>query len=211
MDDSSAAPAQVPASGTLRQELLDLCAEDRRVREALAAEGSLFKGYNARMRELHEHNAARLEAIISVHGWPGIHLVGRDGADAAFRIAQHAIGLPRFQRRCLKLLQGAVARGDAEAQHAAYLDDRIAFNERRPQKYGTQFDWDEKGKMSPYQVDDHKAVDRRRRALGMTPFADHVDAMREQWNKSNERPPADWHARQREIEAWAREVGWLKK
>jgi len=197
------------ATPGLRQALLDLVAEDERVREALAADGSLFKGYNARMREVHEHNASRLEQILNDHGWPGIHLAGKEGAEAAWRIAQHAIALPRFQRRCLKLLQSAVSRGDAEAQHAAYLDDRIAFNERRPQKYGTQFDWDEAGAMSPFKVDDEKAVDRRRRALGMTPFAEHVEAMRENWRKSKERAPADWHARQREIEAWAREVGWL--
>ena len=163
------------------------------------------------MRKLHQRNAAWLQAILDAHGWPGIHLVGKDGAEAAWRIAQHAIALPHFQRRCLKLLQSAVARGDAEAQHAAYLDDRIAFNERRPQKYGTQFDWDERGQMSPVPVDDFKAVDRRRRALGMTPFAEHIAAMRESWKQSNEKPPSDWHARQREIDAWARQVGWIPR
>jgi hypothetical protein len=179
------------------------------VRDELAQDGSLYQGYDARMREVHERNAARLEDIVRAHGWPGIHLAGRDGAEAAWRIAHHAIALPHFQRRCLKLLQVAVARGDADAQHAARLDDRIAFNERRPQKYGTQFDWDEKGRMSPYTLDDPKAVDRRRRALGMTSLEEHIETMRETWRKSGEKPPADWHARQREIEAWSREVGWL--
>lgn len=180
------------------------------MRAELAADGTLFKGYNARMREVHERNAAVLEEYLSAFGWPGFHLADRDGAEAAWRIAQHAIGMPAFQRRCLKLLQAAVSRGDAEAQHAAYLEDRIAFNERRPQKYGTQFDWDENGDMSPYDVDDFKAVDRRRRTLGMTPFAEHIAHMREQWRKSNERAPTDWKARQREIVEWARGVGWIK-
>ena len=193
----------------LRQELLDLVGEDRRVREELDRDGSLYQGYDARMREVHERNAGHLERIIRANGWPGIHLAGRDGAEAAWRIAHHAIAMPQFQRRCLKLLQGAVARGDADAQHAARLDDRIAFNERRPQKYGTQFDWDEKGRMSPYTLDDPKAVDRRRRAIGMTPLDEHIATMRESWRKSNETPPADWHARQREIEAWAIAHGWL--
>ena len=120
------------------------------------------------------------------------------------REAAWSIGSTRsafgVQRRCLKLLRISVGRGDADPKHAAYLDDRIAFNERRPQKYGTQFDWDQNGEMSPYDVDDFKAVDRRRRTLGMTPFAEHIAHMREQWRKSNERPPADWKARQREIE-----------
>ena len=200
-----------PAAPDIRRALLDLVAEDERVRAELAADGSLYAGYSARMREVHERNAAALERIINAHGWPGLHLAGKDGADAAFRIAQHAIALPHFQRRCLKLVQAAVARGDADAQHAAYLDDRIAYNERRPQKYGTQFDWDASGEMSPHPVDDFKAVDRRRRALGMTPFAEHIAHMKAQWKDSKETPPPDWQARQREIEAWAKEAGWLKK
>ena len=198
------------AAPEFRQALLDMYAEDRRVRAELAADGTLYEGYSGPMREVHERNVARLEAFVTAHGWPGLHFVDRDGAEAAWRIAQHAIAMPQFQRRCLKLLQAAVSRGDADAQHAAYLDDRIAYNERRPQKYGTQFDWDENGRMSPYTVDDDKAVDRRRRALGMTPFGEHIADMRERWRESNEQPPADWGARQREIEQWAREVGWLK-
>ena len=201
----------MPAAPEFRQALLDMYAEDRRVRAELAADGTLYQGYSGRMRELHERNATTLVKFLDAHGWPGFHFVDRDGAESAWRIAQHAIAMPQFQRRCLKLLQAAVARGDADAQHAACLDDRIAYNERRPQKYGTQFDWDENGQMSPYAVDDHKSVDRRRRALGMKPFAEHISDMRENWRKSNERPPVDWNARQQEIEAWAREVGWLPR
>ena len=200
----------MPAAPEFRQQLLDLFGDDQRVRAELAADRTLFKGYNARMREVHERNAAVLEEFLTAQCWPGFHLVGRDGAEAAWRIAQHAIGRPAFQRRCLKLLRAAVGRGDADAKHAAYLEDRIAFNERRPQKYGTQFDWDENGEMSPHAVDDFKAVDRRRRTLGMTPFAEHIAHMREQWRNSGERPPSDWKARQREIEAWARGVGCIR-
>lgn len=203
--------AGVPAAPELRQELLDLVAEDERVCSTLGSDGSLYQGYNAGMREVHENNAARLAEIIAGYGWPGFHLVGRDGSEAAWRIAQHAIALPPFQRRCLKLLRITMARGDADAQHAAYLEDRIAFNERRAQKYGTQFDWDEYGEMSPYAVDDYDAVDRRRRALGMTSFEEHIGAMRQQARKSNEKPPTSWRRRQQEIEAWAREVGWLPR
>ena len=188
-----------------------MVAEDERVRAKLAADGSLYQGYNAAMREVHDRNGVRLEAIIALYGWPGFHLAGRDGAEAAWRIAQHAIALPHLQRRCLKLLRIAMARGDADPKHTAYLEDRIAFNERRPQKFGTQFDWDERGEMSPFTFDDFDAVDRRRRALGMTPFDEHIRAMREQTRKSNEKPNMTWRKRQQEIEAWAREVGWLPK
>ena len=193
----------------VRERLIALVAEDERVRSELAADGSLFEGYNARMREVHEHNAGGLAEIIAVHGWPGFALAGTDGAAAAWRIAQHAIGLPEFQRRCFRLLEEAVAREDAEPKHVAMLDDRIAFNERRPQKYGTQFDWDENGKMSPWLLDDPVAVDRRRAALGMKSMAEQEAALSADSRDWMEHPPKDWHARQREIEGWAREVGWI--
>ena len=194
---------------SVREKLLALAAEDERVRAELAADGSLFQGYNARMREVHERNAAALAEIVAAHGWPGLALTGPDGAAAAWRIAQHAIALPAFQRRCLGLLEAAVSAADADPKHLAYLDDRIAANERRPQRYGTQFDWDPEGRMSPLPFDDPHALDSRRRALGMKPLAEHTEDMRKAVRESSERPPADWHARQREIEEWAREVGWI--
>ena len=184
-------------------------AEDERVRAELLAEGTLFHGYNARMREVHERNAAVLDEIIATNGWPGFALVGTDGAAAAWLVAHHAIGSPQFQRRCFRLLEEAVARGDGDAKHLAMLDDRIAFNERRPQKYGTQYDWDEKGRMSPWLLDDPAAVDRRRAALGMKSMAEQVAAARSDSTEWREHAPKDWHARQREIEEWARSVGWI--
>jgi hypothetical protein len=47
-------------SETLKTELLSMAAEDLRVREELARDGSLFEGYHPRMRAVHERNAAGL-------------------------------------------------------------------------------------------------------------------------------------------------------
>jgi len=193
----------------VREKLLALVAEDDRVRAELAADGTLFDGYNARMREVHERNAAALETILAAHGWPGFAVAGADGAAAAWRIAQHAIGLPAFQRRCFRLLEEAVAKGDADPKHLAMLDDRIAFNERRPQKYGTQYDWDETRKMSAWHLDDPAEVERRRAALGMKSMAAQEAAVGDGSAEWKEHVPRDWHARQREIEEWARSVGWI--
>ena len=49
--------------GDVREKLLALIAEDERVRAELVAEGTLFDGYNARMREVHERNAAVLGGL----------------------------------------------------------------------------------------------------------------------------------------------------
>src|SRR5262245_52910998 len=99
----------------LRDELVFMEEEDLRVRAELAADGSRFDGYHPLMEEVHRRNAARLREIIDAHGWPGDHLAGENGAKAAWLIAQHAIGEPSFQRRCLELLQAAAEAGDVPA------------------------------------------------------------------------------------------------
>jgi hypothetical protein len=95
----------------LRDRLLALRDHDLAVRDRLAADGALFAGYHPEMQAVHEANAAELEAIVAGQGWPTAGLVGEDGADAAWLIAQHAIGLPAFQRRCLGAIAAAVADG----------------------------------------------------------------------------------------------------
>jgi hypothetical protein len=185
-----------------------MAAEDEVVRAELAAAGSLFQGYHPRMAEVHRRNAAALAEIIAGLGWPVPALVGDDGSRAAWLVLQHAIGDPPFQRRGLELLRAAVGRGEIPGWQAAYLEDRIRFFEGRPQVYGTQYDWDEDGRISPLPVEDAAGVDERRKAVGLLPLDEDTRRKREGIARSGEEPPRDWHRRQREMEAWARSVGW---
>ena len=122
----------------LREELIAMRAEDLRVRDELLQSGELDQGYAPRMEAVHRKNAARLREIITEHGWPDRDLVGTDGTLAAWFIAQHAIGEPDFQRQALTLVQAKVKQGKVPAAQEAYLFDRIAMYEGRPQRYGTQ-------------------------------------------------------------------------
>jgi hypothetical protein len=79
-----------------------------------------------------------MKGIIAAKGWPGKKLVGGDGANAAWTLVQHADAHPAFQQECLALLEKAVAAGDADPADHAYLYDRVAVNQKRPQRYGTQ-------------------------------------------------------------------------
>jgi hypothetical protein len=189
--------------------LVALLARDREMRARLVVEGKLFAGYAPEMEAVHAENARALEAIIAAHGWPGLALAGRDGSIAAWTVALHAIGLPAFQRRCLELLMQAVDAGDAPPAFAAMLEDRIRFNERRPQRYGTIFDWDEDGRMAPWLLEDPDGVEARRAEVGLPPLAAEVRKARRAPREKGDQPPRDYAARQREIEAWARSVGWL--
>jgi Family of unknown function (DUF6624) len=194
---------------TLRQELLTMIAEDERVRAELAADGSLYQGYHPRMAEMHQRNAARMADLIARHGWLGRSMVGDDGAAAAWRIVQHAIGDPDLQRAALPLLRVAIAQNEAEPWWAAMLEDRICLFEGRPQIYGTQFDWAEDGQIGPYPpVDDPDNVDARRAAVGLEPLAEKVSQMRTAM--ANQPAPRDLAAQRQAMDAWARAVGWRK-
>jgi hypothetical protein len=191
----------------LKQRLLEMVEEDQRVRAQLAATGELFGGYAPKMAEVHRRNAQELESVVKKFGWPGKSVVGEEASNAAWLILQHAIGNPKLQRRCLTILREAVAQGQAEPAHAAYLEDRICFFERRPQRYGTQFDWNENGQMSPWLLEDPNKVDEFRRSVGLPPLVDRIEQARK---GENEKPkPVELKKRQEEMEAWAKSVGWL--
>jgi Family of unknown function (DUF6624) len=83
------------------------------------------------MEEVHRKNAAGLRLLIEHYGWPTEDIAGKDGAEAAWLIAQHSIGEPDFQRRVLGLLRASNTQNRIPAWHAAYLEDRIAIQEGR--------------------------------------------------------------------------------
>jgi hypothetical protein len=82
--------------------------------------------------------------------------------------------------------------------------------EGRPQRYGTQFDWDAAGQLSPLPIEDQAGVDERRQTLGLRPLKDELAAQLDAAVQSGERSPADWEARQREVDVWLRDVGWRR-
>ena len=121
------------------------------------------------MRRVAEENTAWLKAVIAEHGWPGVRMVGSDGADVAWLLAQHADHDLDFQRECLALLEKAVEAHDAYPRHLAYLADRVLIKEGKPQRYGTQFRGSE-----PFPIEAPEDVDERRAAVGLEPLADYA-------------------------------------
>ncbi len=188
-------------------QLLALVEEDERVRTDLLDSGSLFGGYHPRMEAVHLANARALSTMIG-EGWPTVAEVGEEGQRAAWVIAQHAISQPQFQRQCLALLETAVAQGDAPAWQMAMLSDRIRVLEGRPQRYGTQFDWDENGQISPLPIEEACGVEERRAQVGLEPLAEATARHRRNAQENGERPPADRAQHLAGADAWARRVGW---
>ncbi len=179
-------PTPKATNDALREELL------RRLKEDQAAHGEYLEWIKTRgwapgkvaedpaailgkMREVERKNTAWLKEVVDRYGWPGTTLVGRDGADAAWILVQHADHDHLFQKRCVLLLREAVKRGEATGQHLAYLTDRVLNSEGRKQIYGTQLRIVD-GKVVPKPIEEEADVDQRRADLGLVPLKDYLES-----------------------------------
>lgn len=193
----------------VRTLLLGLRERDQEKRQELLGRGELFTGYHPEMEAVHVENARALEAVLDLQGWPTGSQVGDDGVEAAWLVALHSIGAPRFQRRCLGRLGKAVECGEAPRALHATLVDRIRYNERRPQVYGTLLDWDAEGQMSPWEIEELEGLEERRCEVGLPPLERSLHEARERVRQEGGRAPQAHRERQEEILAWARRVGWV--
>lgn len=183
---------------------------DLELREKLISEGKLGEGYNKEMENLHNQNAEVLNQIIDIIGFPTVEKVGNHPAYSAWLVIQHSIGKPEFMKRCAELLEIEVKKKTADARNLAYLKDRIATFENKPQLYGTQFDWDENGELSPNDFDDINKVNQRRKSIGLNTLEEQTEIIRTQAKNENHSPPKDLNHRKMEMENWKKLVGWIR-
>ena len=187
--------------------LATLKRRDIEVRSRLLKQGKLYGDYAPEMQQVHCENAFELEKIIAEHGWPGIALVGLQGCQTAWFVAQHSICTPELQRKFLTLLTDAAGRGDAPKKQLAYLEDRIRANENRPQLYGTVLDWNERGELG-CDVEDPDNLDARRAQVGLPPYLEELQKHKSEVASEGGKPPKDFAAYKRKARAWAKSVGW---
>ncbi|KAF0153057.1 MAG: hypothetical protein FD143_497 [Ignavibacteria bacterium] len=183
---------------------------DLEFRDKLIQSGQLSDGYNEEMKELHNRNAKTLNEIIDKIGYPTTEKVGEEASEATWLVIQHSIGQPDFMKKCVKLLEVAVSENKANSKNLAYLTDRVAVFEGKPQPYGTQFDWDENGELSPNHFDDLEKVNQRRKSVGLNSLEEQTNIIRIQAKSEKQSPPTDFEKRKQEIEKWKKTVGWTK-
>jgi hypothetical protein len=158
----------------LRKEILALVTEDQAARNAWISVGMKDHPEVAkRVQDIDTKSTARMKEIVKQYGWPGKSLVGEDGANGAWLLVQHADLDHDFQKQCLPLIEAATKTGEVKPQHYAYLYDRLATAEGKPQRYGTQFQND-----GPFPIEDEAHVDERRKAVGLGTMAEYHEEMR---------------------------------
>jgi hypothetical protein len=172
-------PVKEPA---LRRELLERVERDQAIRKELISKGvqNPDKDVLARMQAIDAENTERVRAIVGRYGWPGPELVGRDGAEAAFLIVQHADHA--FQKEMLPLVEKAYRGGGLSGQSYALLLDRVLVGEGKPQVYGTQAkrfeEW--KGREPVLEpIEDEANVDKRRAEVGLPPLSEYREGLKQ--------------------------------
>jgi len=186
----------------LREELLSRRDVDQTARSSFRGGGL---NTEARLIEIDDDNAAWLTEVVEAVGWPGRSLVGDQGAQAAWLLALHADRYPALQRRCLKLLEEAVAAGEASPADLAYLTDRVLMSSGESQVYGTQLTA-RGGQFVACRLRDPETVDDRRASVGLEPLEASLRRALDRYG-----PPMPARARcpncHEEIDVWLPEMG----
>ncbi len=192
----------------LAEKLLKMAQIDESVRSDLLERGVLSDGYHPEMEQVHNENSKELQKIIKKHGWPSKAIVGDQAAYAAWIIVQHAISQPEFQRSSLIKLKEEMIKNTIDPSWVAMLEDRIKVFEGNPQTYGTQFDWDEDGQLSPLPIAEPQKVDSLRRSVGLSPMSEKIEKIRTRAKINNENPPRNPAEKKKKYLEWLSKVGW---
>lgn len=115
------------------------------------------------IEEADAENEAALLAMVPPEGWFLKSRYGTKAAYAAFHIVQHS-DVPLW-KRFVPVLEPLVAKGEVDGQSYGLMYDRLALNEGRPQRYGSQMTC-KAGKWTVDTLEAPETVDERRKAMG---------------------------------------------
>lgn len=114
-----------------------------------------------------------LKELLGLYGWFKISEFGPDADLYAWLLVQHADDDIAFQKEVLGKLEALYPQGEADPSNYAYLFDRVAGNENRPQRYGTQWQRVGPGKWEPDTLEDPARVDEWRASAGLEPLEEY--------------------------------------
>ena len=166
-----------PDWSVVRSELARRVEEDQALRREAMATEPITPDLVDKVVAVDAANTAWLRDLVTRHGWPTRARVGEKAAGEAWLLVQHADQDVEFQELCLDLISSAAQHGQADPRHMAYLEDRVAMNRQRPQRYGTQFVQKEGG-LEPYDLVDPKLVDKWRAEVGLGTLAEYAERLK---------------------------------
>ncbi len=160
---------------SLRQALIALGKADQATRTVTDFGDSVQDpAFVRHMNRSDSANASALMAIVNRVGWPTRSMVGVEGSEAAFLIAQHNTPI---QHQVLRLMQAAPP-GQVSPVDLAMLDDRVQVSDGKSQRFGTQISMTGNGPAKFDSIADVAHLDQRRAAAGLPPIPVYICMMR---------------------------------
>ncbi len=128
-------------------------------------------------------NMCFLDSIIDSHKqWTGYGLIGSNGDNAAWLIAQHADRFIDFQEKCYEYLLESYQNYNTNPNNVAYLYDRIMINKGLKQKYGTQMRIIDE-KVEFINLEDFENVDKYRSCFILPPLSTYKEILEKRFVK----------------------------
>lgn len=144
---------------------------------SLGAEGRVRTRIFRAACEVDRSNTEWLKADVAANGWFTVSANGQRASSAAWLMAQHADRDRDFQRHVLALMEPLVETGEVSKGNYAYLWDRVAVAEERPQRYGSQGTCTAPGRWEPNTLEDPGRVEALREWADIGPLTQYQERM----------------------------------
>lgn len=123
-------------------------------------------------------NQKRIKKLFSKYGYLGFKEVGRENSNNFWIPIQHADNDVEFQKKMLKALKKQVDLKNASRSNYAMLEDRIAINTNKKQRFGSQVTYNEDGQAIPKNgLVDSINIEKLRSDYDLDSFKDYYNRM----------------------------------
>ena len=122
-------------------------------------------------------NQNKIKKLYSKYGYLGYDKIGEKETQFWISI-QHADNDVPFQKEMLKVLKKEIRKKNADRSHYAMLEDRIAVNQKKKQRFGSQVTYNKIGQAIPkYGLTDSTRVDKWRAQYNLPSFRKYYNDM----------------------------------
>lgn len=118
-------------------------------------------------------NTKDLKKLLKKHEWFNISRWGEKVDKMAWLLVQHSDKDPKFQKDTLITLNKLRKAGETNPSNYAYLYDRVATGEGKPQKYGTQLICGDNGSWEFLPIENIEQVNQRRSEVDLSTIEDY--------------------------------------
>lgn len=137
-----------------------------------------WKIFESKRDSVGTDNQKRIKKLYSEYGYLGFDKIGKENSNKFWITIQHADNDVKFQQQMLKALRKEVNRNNARKSNYAMLEDRIAVNLNKKQRFGSQVTYNDEGQTIPKNgLLDSLNVDKLRIEYDLPPFKEYYNLM----------------------------------